>query len=125
MMSRINYSETAGFQKEIKKLAKRFRSLCQDLETLKTAQIELYHIKGIDNLGVFRVPGLIASDIPVYKIKKFACKALKGKGVRSGVRVIYAFHQDTATIVFIEIYFKGDKQNEDKDRINEYLKENA
>jgi len=53
----------------------------------------------------------------VYKAKKFACKSLKGKGVQSGIRVIYAYEEEKDRIVLIEIYFKGDKSNEDKKRI--------
>lgn len=49
------------------------------------------------------------------------CKALKGRGVQSGIRIIYAFSHGTKMVEFIEIYFKGDKKNEDKQRIDEYL----
>jgi hypothetical protein len=53
--------------------------------------------------------------------KKFACKSLKGKGAKSGIRIIYAYFEQEDTIEFIEIYFKGDKENEDKERIKKYF----
>lgn len=39
-------------------------------------------------------------------------------------RVIYVYNKDekiTALIEFIEIYFKGNKSNEDRDRIEDYI----
>ncbi|OGS21066.1 MAG: hypothetical protein A2252_04010 [Elusimicrobia bacterium RIFOXYA2_FULL_39_19] len=54
----------------------------------------------------------------IYKAKKFACRALKGSGANSGIRVIYAYDEAQDKIELIEIYFKGDKENEDKQRIN-------
>ena len=31
---------------------------------------------------------------PVYKLKKFACRALKGRGAKSGIRVIYSWNEE-------------------------------
>ncbi len=38
----------------------------------------------------------------------------------SGIRIIYAYYESEDVIEFIEIYFKGDKANEDKKRIIKY-----
>jgi len=38
----------------------------------------------------------------------------------SGIRIIYAYFEKEDAIEFIEIYFKGDKENEDKKRIKKY-----
>lgn len=46
---------------------------------------------------------------------------LKGRGVQSGIRIVYAYHALTYTVDFIEIYFKGESENEDRERIREYL----
>ncbi len=46
---------------------------------------------------------------------------MKGRGVKSGIRVIYAFNETQQTIEFIEIYFKADQDLESKDRIRDYL----
>jgi hypothetical protein len=62
----------------------------------------------------------------IIKIKKIACKSLKGKGRNSGLRLVYAFYakSDIADekIIFIELFFKGDKEMEDRDRILKYFK---
>ena len=91
---------------------------------VKKAAIELFHIHGIDNASVFPISGLNTPDIQIYKVKKVACMALKGKGVHSGIRIIYAYHHKTSTVVFIEIYYKGDKANENRARAEEYLENN-
>ena len=44
-------------------------------------------------------------------------EALKGRGVNSGLRLIYAHFQVEEKIVLIELYHKNDKENEDKQRI--------
>ncbi|MCJ7740244.1 hypothetical protein MUP32_02920 [Candidatus Microgenomates bacterium] len=117
----ISYGETEEFKKDFKKLLKKYRSLEEDLELAKIAAIELFHLKKINNSSVFPIPGYCSGEILVCKLKKFACKALKGRGSKSGIRIIYAFHVKTLRVDFIEIYFKADQENEDRERIKNYL----
>ena len=107
----------AEFGKDLKKLSKRFRTLEEDLKVFVEKQLNLYHKLKIDNKGVFAIPALGISHPKIYKAKKFACRSLKGKGAASGIRIIYAYHEEDDIIEFIEIYYKGDKENEDRDRI--------
>ena len=108
------------FDKDFKKLVKRFKTLNDDIETFIHTQLNLTHKLGIDNKGVVHISE-IGIEIPkIYKAKKFACKALKGRGGMSGIRIIYAYYENEDVIEFIEIYFKGDKANEDKKRIIKY-----
>jgi hypothetical protein len=53
---------------------------------------------------------------------KIASKALKGRGVNSGLRLIYAYFPDEQKITFIELYHKNDKENEDRNRITDNFK---
>jgi mRNA-degrading endonuclease RelE of RelBE toxin-antitoxin system len=122
MNSPISYDETPEFKKDFKKLAKKFRTLPEDLELVKSAVIELNHVLGINNLSAVLVEGLCAEEVKIYKIRKFACKALKGRGSQTGIRVIYAYHVKTHKVDFIEIYFKADQAIEDKERIKIYLR---
>jgi hypothetical protein len=115
-------SRLPEFEKDLKKLSKRFKTLEEDLEIFVKTELKLYHKLDIDNKGIFPIPSLGIEEPPIYKAKKFACRALKGKGVQSGIRVIYAYFKDVDEIEFVEIYFKGDKENEDKDRILKHYK---
>ncbi|MCX6766736.1 MAG: hypothetical protein NT170_03090 [Candidatus Moranbacteria bacterium] len=122
MTSKIEYGETPEFQKDFKRLLKKFKTLEKDLGLARIAAIELYHIRKINNLSIFPVQGFCTEKVQICKIKKFACRALKGRGSKSGIRIIYAFHCDNSRVEFIEMYFKGEKENEDRNRIRDYLK---
>ena len=113
------------FDRDTRRLLKRFKTIEDDLEIFIEKQLILYHKLKIDNKGIFQITGLPVENPKVYKAKKFACKSLKGKGVQSGIRVIYAYEEEKDKIVLIEIYFKGDKANEDIKRILEYLRYRA
>ena len=87
------------------------------MENFIRTELMLFHKLGIDNQGVVQIPGLGFQSPKVYKGRKFACRALKGKGVQSGIRVIYAYFEEKDRIELVEIYYKGDKENEDRERI--------
>ena len=121
----INYDETEEFKRDFKKLLNKFPSLAEDLEVNKQYTIELFHCKEIDSRSIFEINGVgNTTELKFFKVKKFQCKSLKGRGAKSGIRVIYAFHCANLKVDFIEIYFKGKKENEDRERIKEYLKNN-
>lgn len=105
------------FQKDLKRLCKRFKTLKGDLKTFIKTELILFHKLKKDNKGVFQIPDLQIEAPKIYKAKKFACRSLKGKGVQSGIRVIYAYYEDVDRIELIEIYYKEDKENEDRSRI--------
>lgn len=108
------------FEKDLKKLLKKFSSLEEDLDTFIDKQLDLYHKLQIDNGGIVEIMGLGIESPKIYKARKFACKALKGRGVQSGIRVIYAYFPDEDKVELVEIYFKSDQENEDKQRIKTY-----
>jgi mRNA-degrading endonuclease YafQ of YafQ-DinJ toxin-antitoxin module len=105
------------FEKDIKRLLKRFKTLEEDLKIFIRTELNLYHKLKVDNKGIFQIPGLKIDSPKIFKAKKFACRSLKGKGVHSGMRVIYAYFEEEDKIELIEIYYKGDKENEDRERI--------
>jgi mRNA-degrading endonuclease RelE of RelBE toxin-antitoxin system len=109
----MTFYELVEFNKDLKNLLKKYRTLNEDLEVVKkvlevTPQERPPFSFRIDNLGL---------ETCVIKVKKIACKALKGRGVNSGLRLIYAHFEVEQKITFIEIYHKNDKENEDKQRI--------
>ena len=110
------------FEDDIKKLGKRFRTIEDDLKIFIEKQLYLYHKLKVDNKGIFQITGLSIDDPKLYKAKKFACRSLKTKGVQSGIRVIYAYFEEKDSIDLVEIYYKGDKENEDRPRILKYYK---
>jgi len=107
-----------AFEKDLKGLLKRFRTLEKDLEIFIQVQLELFHTQHIDNGGIVQIPGLaVPSHIKIFKARKFACRALKGSGSKSGMRIIYAYFEAEERVEFVELYFKGDKGLEDRERV--------
>lgn len=111
-MTTIRFEDTPRFQKEFKRLAKKYRSLDKDLELLK--RLLATFPKGFGN----QMPILRQED-DIFIIKaRLACESLRG----SFLRVIYAYHESLITIFFIELYYKGEKEAEDQRRIEEFLR---
>ena len=119
----INYDETKRFTRDFKKLLKKFPSLRDDLKITKKYRIELFHCKKIDSGSIFQIEGVSnCNELQFYKIKKFQCKSLKGRGAKSGIRIIYAFFPAKQKIVFLEMYFKAKQENEDRQRVMDFIK---
>lgn len=106
------------FERDLKKLSKKYRTLNDDLETFIQNQLNLYHKLHRDNRGIFPIPDLGIEYPKILKAKKFACRSLKGKGVASGIRIIYAYFEEEDIIELVEIYYKGQKETEDRNRIH-------
>ena len=100
------FEELPEFQKDVKTLLKKYRTLYEDLEVVKKVlnfspnERPPFSFR-IDNLGL---------ETCVIKVKKIACKALKGRGVQSGLRLIYAHFESEERIVFIELYIRMTKR---------------
>lgn len=114
------------FDRDLKALKKKYRSLDDDLDTLIGTALHAFHHLDIDTGHIEPIAGVQSSgDILMCKVVRMACKALKGTGSRSGMRVVYGYEARRDRVVLLEIYFKGDKENEDRERIREFLKEEA
>jgi len=117
----MKFTSLSEFDKELNTLSKkRLRSLNQDLDLFKQRILIKYPrgyppaVVAIDRLGI---------EAEVYKIKHFRCRALKNKGSRSGIRIVYVYFPQEHRIEFVEIYYK-EKDNVDcnRARILKYYK---
>lgn len=114
----MEFSSLPEFDKELKRLLKKFRTLIQDLNLFKERILNKYPrgyppiIFRIDNLGI---------QTEIYKVKHFRCRTLKHKGSRSGIRIIYAYFPNKQKIEFVEIYYKEkDDRDCDRNRISKH-----
>lgn len=106
---KMNYNELPEFSRELKRFSKKYRSLPDDLEEFKS-------IVDIAPLGNSKHFNIITRNEHRAIIKaRLFCRYLKG----SSLRIIYAYFVSENRIEFIEIYFKGDKPNEDRRRISD------
>lgn len=121
-MKTIRYKRHVQFEKRIKKLLRKYRTLEEDLMITQAMAIELLHINNLDNHSIELIPGFDNEKVKIHKIKKFACKALKGKGVKSGIRIIYAFYPECLEVEYLEIYYKERSDTDmDYDFVREYF----
>jgi mRNA-degrading endonuclease RelE of RelBE toxin-antitoxin system len=113
----MNFDELAEFEKDLKHLLKKYRTLNEDLTVVKKV---LEFAPDERPPFSFRISDLGLKSC-VIKVKKIACKALKGRGVNSGLRLIYAYFPEEKKITFVELYHKNDKENEDRIRITDHF----
>lgn len=109
----MSFNETDEFSKDFKRLSKKYKSLPDDLLEFKKVVTALplgsgKHFVILNNL----------EQVKIIKARLF-CRYLRG----SSLRIIYAYKEAEATIDFIELYFKGEQVNEDKNRIKSFLRE--
>ena len=108
----MNFNELPEFQKELKWLGKKYKSLLNDLQ-------EFRNVVSAVPLGNSKHFNVIMQTEILHIIKaRLFCRYLKG----TSLRIIYAYFKQNQQIEFIELYYKGDKENEDRERIKKYLK---
>ncbi|MFI0429094.1 hypothetical protein [Mariniflexile sp. HMF6888] len=128
-MREMEFDELKEFKKDLKKLSKRYKSLSDDLKIIR--KVLKVNPEARPPFS-FNIDGLGITDC-IIKVKKMACKSLKGKGVNTGLRLVYAHFEKRIEnidgveteldekIIFVELYHKNDKANEDKERILKYF----
>jgi mRNA-degrading endonuclease RelE of RelBE toxin-antitoxin system len=110
----MNFNETDEFKKDFKRLSRKYVSLSDDILEFKKIASKF----PFGNSKHF-TPLHIQENITVIKARLF-CRYLKG----TSLRVIYAYNSNKQLIEFIEMYFKGDKETEDRARILNYCRRN-
>lgn len=121
-----SYFFIAEFEKDFKKLEKRFRTLRDDFENMKRSLLEVHYVKNtpLPPNALVDIKGCCGEKYKSQKVRKFACKSLKNLGNRSGIRIIFVIEfseNKDFKITFIEIYYKGDKENEDCARLLNFI----
>ncbi|MDY6827300.1 MAG: hypothetical protein SVV67_09060 [Bacillota bacterium] len=110
----MNFNKLPEFQKELKRHGKKYKSLPDDLQ-------EFCRVVSIIPFGNSKHFKIIVQHEIFYIIKaRLFCRYLKG----DSLHIIYSYFEQEQRIEFIELYFKGDKENENRERIKEYLKNN-
>lgn len=107
-----DFSRLPEFDKELRKLSKKYSSLVSDIEDIKP--ILLSCPTGIGkNFTVIHS----SEDIKIVKVR-IHCESLRARTIR----LIYTYQENKIKFIYIEVYFKGNNVNEDRKRIKQYLK---
>lgn len=116
----MQFRQIRIFQKQMKRLMKKYRSLSSDLEKLQ--QVLLVYPGGNGSKHWNRLQVSNDRFIVIFKVR-LSCASLKGK---ADFRIVYAWNKKDETLVlldFIEVYFRGERGNEDRTLIDEYLED--
>jgi len=106
-----NFDTLAIFDKEFKRLSKKYQTLYDDLEKFKKILV-------IYPTGIGKNFTIIRSNQFMKIVKaRLACQTLRNRALR----IIYAYFIQKQKIEFIELYSKSEKNKENYGRINEYL----
>jgi mRNA-degrading endonuclease RelE of RelBE toxin-antitoxin system len=114
----MKFQLSQKFSKELKRFNKKYRSLLEDLSKLQSVLRVLPEGNGSKHWNRLHVSE--DGAVIVFKVR-LSCASLKGQSV---FRVIYAYNKKDEELVlidFIELYYKGEKANEDRALIQEYL----
>lgn len=107
-----SFESLPEFDRELARLSKKYRSLTDDIEMLKKVLVQYPVGMGTNFVTIHHAP-----TVRIVKAR-LACKSLRDRSMR----IIYAYHGASVTFVWLELYFKGVKENEDRARIREYLR---
>ena len=114
----MHIRHTEELDKDLKKLCKKYPSILSDFEILKQVVIDNPTGKGASKhwneiSGISNKP----EHISFYKVRMM-CRSLRS----SDLRVIYMYDGENLELLFIETYYKGSQENNDKNRIDAIVK---
>lgn len=124
----MNFSEAPEFKKEVKRFAKKWRSIPDDITAAKryilplyvkldkNVDIEQYRNKLFSTKRAAILPGS-NSDMEVIKMRL----DVEYLGRSDKVRMIFIAIRNKDEIIFVELYAKNEKSREDQQRIKRYL----
>jgi mRNA-degrading endonuclease RelE of RelBE toxin-antitoxin system len=109
----MDISYTDEFNKDFKRLSKKYKTLEKDLEILVRAVCTEPKGDGTKHWNIITI------DQERYFLKvRMMCRSVRG----ADFRVVYMYDGEKLALLFIEMYFKGDKENNDKSRIDAIVK---
>lgn len=120
----MNYSRVPEFEKDVKALKKRVRSLEGDLERTKHL-IEVLYRHPYAEQTEFKKRFLAGKKATILT-KTGAVEVVKMRldtdtdSYRGKLRLVFAVAVDKAEVSFIELYSKNDKPREDQRRLRRY-----
>ena len=120
----MNYSRVPEFEKDVKALKKRVRSLEGDLERTKHLIEALYGHPDTEQAEFKKL--FLAGKKATILTKTGVVEVVKMRldtdtdSYRGKLRLVFAVAVDKAEVSFIELYSKNDKPREDQRRLRRY-----
>lgn len=122
----MSFEQVPEFQKDLKRLSKKWRSLPQDMKAAERDILPLYvKQEGIDVnrlreafFGGFKATILTTTPRAEVVKMRLDCESL---GTNSKTRLIFVAVKTEGTIRFVELYAKNEKTHEDPSRYRKYI----
>ena len=109
----MKFEELDEFRKDLRQLLKKYHTLKDDLAVVK----KVLEVNAAERPPFsFRLNDAGVS-VRLIKIKNLACRSMKGDGVNSGLRLLYAWLEKEQKVVFIELYHKNEREKENLQRV--------
>jgi hypothetical protein len=122
----MNFNESPEFQKDVKALGKKVRTLQLDIERVRARIEPLYiPVKDVD-IQTYRslfFSGSVATILhktDTHEIIKMRLDT-DTRTMQSKLRLVFVAVVSSETVTFIELYAKNDKNREDQRRLQQYL----
>lgn len=123
----MNFSETPEFQKDVKRLAKRWRSIPGDIDASKVHIVPLYEEldKGV-SVALYRQAFFSGKRAKILTSSE-SCEVVKMRldceslGTNSKTRLVFVAVKTEGAIRFVELYAKNEKTREDPARYRKYM----
>lgn len=123
----MNFSEVSEFEKDVKRLSKKWRSIPDDIEAAKLHILPLYVNldKGVSVEQYRRAfftgkTATILQSSDNFEVVKIRLD-VESLGRSDKVRLVFIAIRKSSTILFVELFAKNDKSREDMRRIQKYL----
>jgi mRNA-degrading endonuclease RelE of RelBE toxin-antitoxin system len=109
----MEFSESDEFKNEFRKLAKKYPTLSDDLDVVKSIIAVTPKGNGTKHWNTLKQD---EHDNRIIKMRMM-CRSVKG----SQFRLVYFYNDKNVEVLFIELYFKGNKEREDVERIKDFF----
>jgi len=123
----MNFSQAPEFQKDVKRLAKKWRSIPDDVEAAKQYILPLYIEMAPDVIVEEYRRGFSAGKTAAILHTRDGAEVVKMRldvadlGRNDKIRIVFVAVKMQRTITFIELYAKNEKSREDSNRIRKYF----
>jgi len=124
----MNFKNCPEFERELKQLRKKWRSLPDDLDAAKKRIEDLYISQdGEDNLAEYRNAFFNNKRASILRLLEDGTEVVKMRldvavlGKNDKVRLVFIAIRRENSILFVELYAKNEKPREDIKRIQKYL----
>ena len=124
----MNFDSAPEFNKDVKRLAKKWRSIPDDIEAAKRYILPLYVqlAPDVDTKEYRREFFAGKNAVIIYDGKTVEIIKIRLDvaylGRNDKVRIVFVAVKTNDEIVFVELFAKNDKNREDKSRFRQYLK---